>query len=193
MCCVCVAGVSLVFDRHVSDVASSLSENCNTYTSVVVSSSPSLPSSSLPSSSTSASINANDDAAHHGHQHLLLHNDASLKRWWWWWWCCSGDDVLGMLNALVEPAAPPLVLIENTTELLAPPPGLLLNNSLFWLMSPSLLSNREPRQLRRMRVLSENNAECRVLGGLLWPAPPPPTVCGWITLSRRMELHDCAL
>lgn len=192
MCCVCVAGVSLVFDRHVSDVASSLSENCNTYTSVVVSSSPSLPLSSLPSSSTSASINANDDAAHHGHQHLLLHNDASLKRWWWWW-CCSGDDVLGILNALVEPAAPPLVLIENTTELLAPPPGLLLSNSLFWLMSPSLLSNREPRQLRRMRVLSENNAECRVLGGLLWPAPPPPTVCGWITLSRRMELHDCAL
>lgn len=192
MCCVCVAGVSLVFDRHVSDVASSLSENCNTYTSVVVSSSPSLPLSSLPSSSTSASINANDDAAHHGHQHLLLHNDASLKRWWWWW-CCSGDDVLGILNALVEPAAPPLVLIENTTELLAPPPELLLSNSLFWLMSPSLLSNREPRQLRRMRVLSENNAECRVLGGLLWPAPPPPTVCGWITLSRRMELHDCAL
>lgn len=67
-----------------------------------------------------------------------------------------------------------------------------LLNCCGWLMSPSLPPNkRAPKQLLRMRLLSVKRAECRAFCVLLFPFKFVDD--DWITLSRTIELHDCAL
>lgn len=98
------------------------------------------------------------------HQHWLLHNELSPVTLW------IGEGVLLLLQLFLDG-------IENCkTEFCLP----------FWLISPSLPNKRAPKQLRKIRVLSENNAECRDVVVLL--------LFGfWFTLSRTIEPQDWAL